>query len=47
MTMRELINELEENYPPFTPHPTESMNAIMYKAGQRSVVDWITNRLAE
>lgn len=47
MSMRELLSELEENYPPFTPHPSESVNAIMYKAGQRSVVEWIINRLEE
>jgi hypothetical protein len=47
MTMRELINELEDNYPSFIPHPSETDRMIMYKAGQRSVVEWITSRLAE
>lgn len=47
LSMRELISELEDNYPPFTPHPSEPQNMIMYKAGQRSVVEWILNRLSE
>jgi hypothetical protein len=46
-SVRELLRELEENYPPFTPHPSESQNLIMYKSGQRSVVEWILNRLSE
>ena len=40
-----IISELEENFPPTTPHPKEEINTIMYKAGQRSVVEWLKGRL--
>jgi len=42
-----LINELEENFPPLNPTPNDSHASIMYLAGQRSVVEWITYRLTE
>jgi hypothetical protein len=42
-----LIAELEENFPQFLPQPGDSINAIMYKSGQRSVVEWIQQRLAD
>jgi len=42
-----ILNELEENFPPSTPHPKEELPSIMYKAGQRSVVEWIKNRIDE
>jgi len=29
------------------PHPKEEITSIMYKAGQRSVVDWLIKRLEE
>jgi hypothetical protein len=37
---------LEENFPPTNPHPKEEIGAIMYKAGQRSVVEWIKDRIS-
>ena len=46
-TIHSILEELEANYPPFIPHPTEPTNAIMYKAGQRSVIEWIKLRLNE
>ncbi len=42
-----LIAELEKNFPPTVPHPTESTNSIMYRAGQRTVVEWIINYIEE
>ena len=42
-----LLNEMEEKFPPVNPHPKEELNTIMYKAGQRSVVEWYRNRLEE
>lgn len=29
----------------FNPNPEDSMETIMHRAGQRSVVDWIINRI--
>ena len=42
-----ILNELKENFPPHNPHPKEELSSIMYKAGQRSVVEWIEKRLEE
>jgi hypothetical protein len=42
-----LLMEMEEMFPPSTPHPKEELNVIMYKAGQRSVVEWYKARLDE
>ena len=44
-TFPQILSELEENFPPSTPHPNEEINTIMYKAGQRSVVEWLKERL--
>lgn len=35
----QLIELLDLAYPPFTPAPGDTMETIMYRAGQRSVVD--------
>ena len=40
-----LLKEMEDKFPPVNPHPKEELNTIMYKAGQRSVVEWYRNRL--
>ena len=40
-----LIDELNENFPPVTPSPQDSIAKIMYQSGQRSVVEWITQRI--
>lgn len=40
-----LLLEMEENFPPVNPHPKEELACIMYKAGQRSVIEWLRNRL--
>ena len=45
--MQSLLLEMEEKFPPVNPHPREELNTIMYKAGQRSVVEWYRNRLEE
>jgi len=42
-----ILNELEENFPPTTPTPEDSMQKIMYRSGQRSVVEWIVHRMDE
>ena len=45
--MEAVLAELDEKFPPVNPHPKEEIAAIMYKAGQRSVVEWIEKRLNE
>ena len=47
LQLSSLIAELDENFPPTTPNPSESISQIMYRSGQRSVVEWIQHRLIE
>ena len=42
-----IFAELDELFPPITPGPGDSIQTIMYRSGQRSVIDWIHNRLKE
>ena len=42
-----LLAEMEERFPMNNPHPKEELNTIMYRAGQRSVVEWYKNRLED
>ena len=42
-----LLLEMEEKFPPVNPHPKEELSCIMYKAGQRSVIEWLNNRVQE
>ena len=46
-TLESILTELEEIYPPVNPHPKEDIGVIMYKAGQRSVVEWIKDRITK
>ena len=45
--LESILAELEEIYPPITPNPDETMEKIMYRSGQRSVVEWIRDRVSE
>jgi hypothetical protein len=47
MQARGLTNQLEENFPPIVPTPDDSMEKIMYRSGQRSVVEWIIRYMEE
>ena len=42
-----LLIEMEEKFPPINPHPKEELASIMYKSGQRSVIEWYKARLDE
>ena len=44
-TVESLLLEMEEKFPPVNPHPKEELSSIMFKAGQRSVIEWYSNRL--
>ena len=44
-TIESLLNEMEEKFPPVNPHPKEELASIMYKAGQRSVIEWYRSKL--
>ena len=45
--LESILAELEEIHPPLNPTPDESMEQIMYRSGQRSVVEWIKDRINE
>ena len=47
LQVNSLLNEMEECFPPLNPTPYDDINKIMYQAGQRSVVEWLTQRLEE
>lgn len=47
MQSRGLIHQLEESFPPTNPNPEDTMEKIMYRSGQRSVVEWIINYMEE
>ena len=38
-----MLQQLDETFPPTNPSPEDSMEKIMYRSGQRSVVEWIAN----
>ena len=45
--LEKLIEDLENKFPTQPIHPKEEINAIMYKAGQASVVAYIKQLLDE
>ena len=40
-----LLNEANEIFPPVNPSPTDDLALIMYRAGQRSVVEWLQQQM--
>ena len=42
-----LLSVLEENFPPTNPTPSQSMEQIMFRAGQRSVIEWVYQYMDE
>lgn len=47
MNSRGLVAALEESFPPTNPNPEDTMEKIMYRSGQRSVVEWVINYMEE
>ena len=45
MQANALVEVLEQNFPPVTPTPNDSIAKIMYQSGQRSVVEFILSQL--
>ena len=41
MQANALFTKLEETFPPINPTPEDTMEKIMYRSGQRSVVEWV------
>ena len=36
-----MVSQLNEIFPPTNPTPEDTMEKIMYRSGQRSVVEWV------
>lgn len=47
LSLNKLADKLNENFPPVNPHPDDPHSLIMYRSGQRSVVEWIQHQLTE
>ena len=47
LQQKTILNQLDEIFPPVNPTPEMTTEQIMYKAGQRSVVEWIKNQSEE
>ena len=45
MEARSVLKEMEDLFPQVTPTPDGTIEKIMYRSGQRSVVEWLVNRL--
>jgi hypothetical protein len=45
LTVESLVSELENVFPLTNPTHDTPTNLIMYRSGQRSVVEWITQRI--
>ena len=45
LQLKTVLTELDENFPVLNPTPHTSIEQIMYQSGQRSVVEWLINRL--
>jgi|TARA_R100000084_G_scaffold74563_1_gene33525 hypothetical protein len=47
MEARAVMTEMESTFPPVTPCPDDTIEKIMYRSGQRSVVEWLKTKLDE
>jgi len=47
MNLRSILAQLEDVFPPTNPTPEMTMEQIMYRSGQRSVVEWIQSKMEE
>ena len=45
--LKYILLEMEEIFPATTPTPDWPTNMIMYKSGQRSVVEWLQQRISQ
>ena len=47
ITVKHLVKEMDETFPPLEISPSMSHEEIMFRAGQRSVVEWFNHKLEE
>jgi len=43
--LEQIYDELEEIFPPVNPTPGDDLSQLMYRAGQRHVVEWFKQRM--
>ena len=47
MEAKAVMIQMDETFPNVTPSPDDTIEKIMYRSGQRSVVEWLQNKLDE
>ena len=45
MELSSLLSQLDEIFPPVNPTPTDDLATVMYRSGQRSVVEYIKQQM--
>ena len=45
--LKELVDELDELFPDFLPTPGSTLQEIMFRSGQRSVVEYLKDKLKD
>ena len=45
MELQSMLSDLNEVFPPVNPTPADDLTTIMYRAGQRSVVEYIIQQM--
>lgn len=45
--LEQVAKEVEEIFPAVNPTPSWTQEEVMFKAGQRSVVEWFINRISK
>jgi hypothetical protein len=45
MEAKAVLHQMQERFPPVNPSPEDSIEKIMYRSGQRSVVEWLIDKL--
>lgn len=47
VTVKQVLHEMDEVFPSLQVTPEDRMEHIMYRSGQRSVVEWLHRKLKE
>tara|TARA_E500000318_G_scaffold96509_1_gene96893 strand:- start:699 stop:863 length:165 start_codon:yes stop_codon:yes gene_type:complete len=47
LTLEGLLGELDQKFPEHRPLPDDPITHIMFRAGQRDIIDWIRQRITE
>ena len=45
MELQAILSDLTETFPPVNPSPTDDLATIMYRSGQRSVIEFIQQQM--